>query len=132
MSQKAWQVTAHGVCLLLSHYARAALAVEGGGEVIDVGDYGDRVGVRRVSDEIDGRFDFRPHRADAELVCVQVRLDFVGGDLFEPLFVRFSKVDGCVLDGGEDDERRRFEVASQQAGGAVLIDNGRDAANAAV
>ncbi len=56
---------------------------------------------------------------------------FVGRDLFESLFVRLAVVDASVFDGGENHERRRFEMTGQEAGGAVLVDHGRDAADPA-
>ena len=110
----------------------AAFAVEGRGEVIDVGDDRHRIGVRRVADKIDAGLDLGPHRAGAELAGVQVCFGFVGRDLFELLLVGLAVVDARIFDGGEDHERRRFEMASQQAGGAVFVDDGRDAADAAV
>ena len=109
----------------LAHDPSAAGAGERRSQVVDVRDDGDRVGVRRIADEVDAGFDFGAHGAGAEVAGFEVGCCFVGRELFESLFVRLAVVDAGVLDGGEDDERRRFEAVGQQAGGAVLVDNRR-------
>ena len=57
---------------LIQHDTSAAFAVECVGEVIDVGDNGYRIGVRRLADEIDRGFNLGSHRAGTKLAGVQV------------------------------------------------------------
>ena len=61
----------------------------------------------------------------------QMFLGFVGSYRFEPLFVRLAKVDARVFNRRKNHECRCLKMASEQAGGSVLIDDGGHAANAA-
>src|SRR5262249_39129798 len=88
--------------------------------------------MRRITHEVDGRFDFRPHRAGAELAGVQVPLSFVRGNLLESLFVRFAVAGAGVVDRSEDHQRWRLQMTSQQSGSAILVDDGRHAAHSAI
>ena len=82
------------------------------------------VSVGRVADEFDAGFDFWAHRAGAEVAGFEVGFGFVGGELGEALFVGFAVIEAGEFDGGEDHERRRFEAVGEEAGGAVLVDDG--------
>ena len=82
--------------------------------------------------ELDGGADLGLHGTLAELTLVGQALGLVGGEVLELLLVGLAKVDGDVLDGGQQKQDVGVAVLGQQLAAQVLVDDGGNALVAAL
>src|SRR3954454_17771754 len=101
------------------------VATDGVGDVLERRD--DGAGAATF-DEAEGGLDLGAHAAAGELPGGRVPAHLRDGHPAEGTLGRRSEVDHHVRDVGRDDERVRVQLAAQDRGGEVLVDDRLDAA----
>lgn len=124
---------AHAAALEREHLTRDAGAGEAGHGLGGLIQRADDAGAALAgARELDGSADLGLHGALAELTLVGEFLGLVGGELLELLLVGLAKVDGHVLDGGQQEQNVGGAVLSKQLATHVLVNNRGDALVAAL
>jgi len=70
-----------------------------------------------------GGLNLGEHTAGGELSLLFVLPGFIGGHGVQPFLVRLSKIDGHLLNGGEDDEAVGVQLLRQKLRSEVLVDD---------
>lgn len=82
--------------------------------------------------ELDGSADLGLHGTLAKLTLVGQALGLVGGEVLELLLVGLAKVNGDMLNGGQQEQNVGVAVLGQQLAAQVLVDDGGNALVAAL